>query len=1560
MNSQYPPGRQEKPGIRQTMRHSAKWIKNAIKLPSSPLQPSRYQKPSTRLSTELPNLSAASRATNSLLDSTPPPAELQPVIPASGPSTQASAPDSGVDEGTKLKPEKVAWGRLRISLQSLETGVEVFPPLKSAVGAFIGCLDIIQGVAQNRIDYEQLAEELQSMTDMVKQYAGELELEPSNGSIANIAQQVPCSPSYPGTDLLCRSIQRQVADIERKQDPGAGRWLLGMARDNEDVIRCYRQVEKIFRQLQTDLSMRTKKDMKTILEGTLLQRIAPVNDARYNSSYSDTIRRRACTAQTREAIQEGLRNWTVNPDAEKIYWMNGMAGTGKTTIAYSYCQWLESTHRLGASFFCSRISSTCRSLSQIVPTVAYQLAHFSPAFRSRVCGVLNDDPAAGQLNVVQQFEKLVYKPIIHTKEAIPEDVVIVIDALDECDDNYSIRLLLDVLLRFAEQLPLKFFVASRPEPAIRDRMMSQRGSSRFIVYLHDIEQSIVEKDIKKYLTEALSPMESPPSLAQIELLARRSRNLFIYAATVVRYIYPDDVSVDSSIRLELMLDAIRTSKNTTDNKYEELDRLYTTVLSTVFKSRLGQDEKDHVRRVLWTVVCAREPMPITTIASLTTLTERQVMSALQSLRSVVHVPENSGLISTLHASFPEYMLAKSRSKKFHCNQSNWNETLAHRCFELMKWELRFNICSLENSYLTDDKVQGLESRVSQYISPTLSYACRHWSSHLQLAPTINHTSDMFIDFLSNRFLFWMEVLNLSHCIGIGAHMIQQAQTWLQQTGKKRDETQKQASDARNFITWFAANPCSQSTPHIYISALASCAKSSWVYQHYSQRTQGLASISVSGHDESVLAVWNVDYEVHSLAISPEGGHIATGSNNGGVRVYDIHTGTMVAGPFEGHTDSVNSVTFSPSEGHIATGSDDTTIIIWNALTGRIVAGPLRKHDGLVLSVVFSPDGKRVVSGSTDQTIIVWDSTTGTIVLGPLQGHTDFVWSVCFSPTGQSIASCSNDQSIRIWDSQTGAAVGEIRGHKYGMVNAVFSPDGRKLASCSYDKTIRIWDVKTRKVVGQPLAGHINGIRSMAFSSDNVHVVSGEETDGSIMVWNTLTCLPVLGPLLGHSGDVKSLAFDPDNGRIVSGSYDKTVRIWDMSKANVRDHCHQTAHEVSVGPVAFMPNHAQFISSSSCSILRLWDIHTGKAIPPDSKREINVGAIHSLTVSSRGTYAAGVDGGTIRVWNVRTGQVVFQPLVERQDSYQDLTFSPNETHLCSGSKDFALVVWDVVTGAIVGQPYRGHTGAVTSIKYSSDGTHIASGAADSTVRIWDSSTGKPIRTFKGHTFSVLSVAFSPDDSYLVSGSIDREIRRWEVKSGNCLGVLNEQQIGIGSCQCMVSFSPDGNQIIWGFNSSIHLLDTQSMQSISGIRLPLSEVIRWVGYSTDGNNVMSVSVAEEYSWGGLGEVNPQWPNIIRVWRGDASTNQAALSLSPRHWSYERDGRVLSPEGLVMWVPPDLVPRLKPQTEPGATPFYIQVILAPDCFINICYPGLCSGKQWTECYIEENQISRQSGNR
>jgi hypothetical protein len=286
----------------------------------------------------------------------------------------------------------------------------------------------------------------------------------------------------------------------------------------------------------------------------------------------------------------------------------------------------------------------------------------------------------------------------------------------------------------------------------------------------------VEEDIKKYLTEALGSMSPSPSPNDLEWLAKRAGKLFIYAATTVRYILPGDSGVNSNARLRTMLGM--DSRST--KQHDELDRLYTSILSAaVDPTRLEEEEMNDIRLTLRTVVCAKEPMTVQTLASLLSLTEERVRISLQPLRSILHVQDGThGLVAPFHASFPEYLLDKPRSGDFHCEATEQNEVLANFCFDLMKAELRFNICKLESSFVFDEEVPDLQDRIKEFISPALSYACRYWGEHLRQGNFTDTAHEKLVDLLTHRLLFWMEVLNLERGMAIGTDMLRQVQTWL--------------------------------------------------------------------------------------------------------------------------------------------------------------------------------------------------------------------------------------------------------------------------------------------------------------------------------------------------------------------------------------------------------------------------------------------------------------------------------------------------------------------------------------------------------------------------------------------------------------------------------------------------------------------------------------------------------------------------------------------------------------------------------------------------------------
>ena len=190
----------------------------------------------------------------------------------------------------------------------------------------------------------------------------------------------------------------------------------------------------------------------------------------------------------------------------------------------------------------------------------------------------------------------------------------------------------------------------------------------------------------------------------------------------------------------------------------------------------------------------------------------------------------------------------------------------------------------------------------------------------------------------------------------------------------------------------------KSAPHLYLSALPFSPCKSVMAKYWVNGLPGIARVTVGLHDD-----WPTNQHVlqghrdgvRSVAFSPDGRHIVSGSDDKIIRVWDAQTGGQVGNPLQGHTDSVLSVAFSPDGRHTVSGSDDKTIRVWDAQTGDQVGNPLQGHIDSVFAVAFSPDGRHIVSGTHDKTIQVWDAQTGGQVGNPLQGHTDSVFFFFF-------------------------------------------------------------------------------------------------------------------------------------------------------------------------------------------------------------------------------------------------------------------------------------------------------------------------------------------------------------------------------------------------------------------------------------------------------------------------------------------------------------------------------------------------------------------------------------
>ncbi|KAB5590716.1 Vegetative incompatibility protein HET-E-1 [Ceratobasidium theobromae] len=1258
------------------------------------------------------------------------------------------------------------------TLQGLQDGATVFPPLHSAIAA------------TSHQDQQKMASDLEITLESLLQCLVETS---RSTQMTNIV------------DDIMKSIYQEAQAIKALQGRSTTRRILYPEIDAE-VAQRYRRIGQLARRLQLEVDMSEWSIRNTHQMEVKLRALGPAKLAIHNSTLSGELDRRTCTENTRTSIISELISWSDDPDASRVFWMDGMAGTGKTTIACTLAQALESRRQLAASFFCTRTSHQCRDVNRIVPTIAYQLARFSTPFQFALCEAMQENPEASSLNISAQFKLLLENPLLRIKDALPNNLLVVVDALDECEDNRGVRTFLDVLL--SVNLPLKFFITSRPEAVIREKMVSSNISGS-ISHLHSTERSWVRADIELYLRHELSFMAPDPS--ELERLAALADNLFAYAAAAVRYIRSEKHGADPRERLASVLSA--ESENW--KKFGTIDSMYARVLSAALEdARLELRERERILRVLWTAVCAREPISVESLAALSGLvSSNQALVALRPLRSVLYVEETCGLVSTLHASFADYMFTKARSGQFFCDKDTHDQYLARRSLEVMREQLRFNICNLESSFLLDREVPDLDDRINVNISPALSYVCRYWIGHLKSATPSDELCGMVGDFFSQRLLFWMEVINLKKCMVTSTQELMELWPWLEAAGAPSDLV-KIASDAYKFVARFTAHPISRSTPHIYISALPFCPPSSFVSVHYRQRVQGLMRVggtAITRLEHAALITWETDSAIVSIAFSPDGERVVSGSEDGSISVRYVHDDRAIISLPKGHSDVVSSVGFSPDGNRIVSGSYDRTIRMWDGRDGTPISGPFTGHTNRVRSVAFSPDGAYIVSGSDDCAIIVWHAHSGTLAAGPFIGHTNCVNSVGYSPDGAHIVSGSNDHTVWLWDVNTGdPIIRPFEGHTDWVTSVGFSPNGKQIISGSRDCTIRVWNIRDGTLAIDPIEGHSSFVESVAYSPDGALIVSSSH-DQTVRAWHAKDGTPAIGPFEGHTDCVNSARFSPDGARIVSGSKDRNICIWDVS--NAPSPTFPSMRGLSSATLAeFSPDGTLVASSLNNQTIHMKNTLDGTLVT--DPLEGHTQKILSIAFSSDSTRIASASADhTIRVWHARKGTLIAGPFEGHNDSVTSVVFSPDDLHIASGSDDCTCCMWDASNGALVAGPFKGHTGWVNSVAFSPDGTCIASGSYDRSIRTWSIIGGNQILDpFLGHMSPVTSVCYSPDGSRVVSGSWDGKICVWDV--GNRKLVCGTFKEHTRAVNC-VSFSPDSSFIISSSDDRIvHIWDLRS--------------------------------------------------------------------------------------------------------------------------------------------------------
>jgi len=482
-----------------------------------------------------------------------------------------------------------------------------------------------------------------------------------------------------------------------------------------------------------------------------------------------------------------IEAWAKDFNQSPVFWLNGLAGTGKSTIAQTVSERIFADGQLGASFFCSRDFEDRSGLWFIFPTLAFQLARGFPKFRAVLVPLLQSNPDVAHESLYRQMEKLIVEPL----RSADVSTVIVIDALDECKDEEPSSAILSVLARLVERIPrVKFFITGRPEPRIRTGFrLPILVNSTSVFVLHDVDPPLINSDIRLFLKHELSELaarhrlERWPSDEQIDLLCSRAAGLFVYAVATVKFL-------DSNIHLpEHRLDVIvqlpectAPEGKTRINPKTTLDFLYTSILQTAF---CGGDSEvySRVRSTIGAVVLLVNPLPPSAIAKLVSLDSREVVLFLALVQSLLALCEDfTQPVKSFHKSFPDFITNPSRctDTRFHISSNEMHLELVMGCLRMMNDGLEQNLLSLPD-YALNSEVEDLETRIDDRISIALRYACLSWHNHLtEIEGDASGVVSYLRIFLEEKFLAWLEVVSAIGAVGGAAVGLERLVSWLEE------------------------------------------------------------------------------------------------------------------------------------------------------------------------------------------------------------------------------------------------------------------------------------------------------------------------------------------------------------------------------------------------------------------------------------------------------------------------------------------------------------------------------------------------------------------------------------------------------------------------------------------------------------------------------------------------------------------------------------------------------------------------------------------------------------
>lgn len=537
----------------------------------------------------------------------------------------------------------------------------------------------------------------------------------------------------------------------------------------------YGEGDHAFIRLQEEID---KKHAEGVKLDYLLDTLPTTPSAAFNSldnQYGPT-----CLPNTRVELLRDITEWADGSGDRCIFWLNGIAGTGKSTVARTIARTYYDRRNLGGTFFFSRGGGDASHADRLFTTLASQLASHIPSARRHICKAIMEHKGIPQHSLRDQWDQLIISPLSKLdSDSCPSEIVLVLDALDECDNERDIRIILRLLAmtRVLRSIRLRIFITSRPEIPIRCGFQQIPEAERQCFVLHDISPTLVDRDLTLFFKENFTTIREERGFARdwpggrvISRLVEISCGLFIWASTACRYIREGQHF--AAKRIAKLINGHLSGARSGAEPEKRLDQIYITVLKDSIRQDYDDEEKEelyeNLRKVLGTIVTLFSPLSMESLVNLLDIKAELVTETLADLHTIFNIPSQSNSpIRLHHPTFRDFLLNKARCRNldFWIDEKEAHKALAESCIRLMSKMLKQNICGLQSPGTLVEDIE--RNQIEHCIPPELQYACLYWAEHYRQSGTHLRDDDSAHRFFHEHFLHWLEAISL---MGKGSEM----------------------------------------------------------------------------------------------------------------------------------------------------------------------------------------------------------------------------------------------------------------------------------------------------------------------------------------------------------------------------------------------------------------------------------------------------------------------------------------------------------------------------------------------------------------------------------------------------------------------------------------------------------------------------------------------------------------------------------------------------------------------------------------------------------------------